>query len=97
MPPLSLKEKYMKSVILNIEGMKCGMCEAHICDHIRKVFPNAKKVKADHKKGIASFIVDEENVDVSLLIKAISSLGYQVHGHKIEPYQKKGLFSFLKK
>ena len=39
----------------------------------------------------------EENVDVSHLIKAISSLGYQVQGHKIEPYQKKGFFSFLKK
>ena len=31
---------------LKIEGMMCSMCEAHICEAIRKAVPEAKKVKA---------------------------------------------------
>ena len=41
-----------------IEGMMCGMCEAHISDTIRKTFPKAKKVSASHLKGEAQFITD---------------------------------------
>lgn len=32
-------------VTLKVEGMSCSMCEAHICETIRKVVPDAKKVK----------------------------------------------------
>ena len=35
---------------VKIEGMMCGMCEAHICDTIRKAVPSAKKVKASRAK-----------------------------------------------
>ena len=32
-------------VTLKIEGMACGMCEAHVCETIRKAVPDAKKIK----------------------------------------------------
>ena len=38
-------------VTLVISGMACGMCEAHICETIRKAVPDAKKVKASKRKG----------------------------------------------
>ena len=30
----------MKKIILKIDGMRCGMCETHVCDFIRKNFAN---------------------------------------------------------
>lgn len=44
----------MIKTTLKIEGMTCGMCEAHICETIRKAVPGAKKVTASHKRGEAS-------------------------------------------
>ena len=40
----------MNQITLHIEGMMCGMCEAHICDTIRKAVPSAKKVSASRGK-----------------------------------------------
>ena len=34
----------MIKTTLKINGMMCPMCEAHICDVIRKAVPGAKKV-----------------------------------------------------
>ena len=45
---------------VKIEGMMCGMCEAHIADTIRKTFPKAKKVSASHTAGRAVFLTDEK-------------------------------------
>ena len=33
----------MIKTVVKIEGMACGMCEAHINDTIRKLYPSAKK------------------------------------------------------
>ncbi|MBR3402034.1 MAG: cation transporter [Parasporobacterium sp.] len=65
----------MIKTVLHIEGMMCGMCEAHICDTIRKAVPSAKKVKASRTKKEASFLT-EEPVDAELLKKAIDATGY---------------------
>ena len=40
----------MVKITLEVEGMACGMCEAHVNDVIRKVFP-VKKVTSSHTKG----------------------------------------------
>ena len=81
---------------VKIDGMACGMCEAHITDTIRKVFPDAKKVAASHKKGTATFLT-ESPVDVDKLSKAIEDTGYHYKGYDSEPYEKKhGLFGFGK-
>ena len=48
----------MIKTILRIEGMMCPMCEAHICDTIRKAIPGAKKVSATRGKNEASFLAD---------------------------------------
>lgn len=76
---------------VKIDGMACGMCEAHIADTIRKTFPEAKKVKASHKKGTAVFL-SEEPVPEETLKKAIEATGYHYQGLVFEEYRKKGLF-----
>ena len=46
----------MKKITVKIDGMMCGMCEAHICDTIRRTLPDAGKVSASRIKGEASFL-----------------------------------------
>ena len=76
---------------VKIDGMMCGMCEAHVCDAIRKAVPSAKKVKASKAKKEATFISDEQ-IDSDLMEKTIKDTGYDFLGCLSEPYQKKGLF-----
>ena len=49
----------MVKIILKIDGMKCGMCEVHVDNHIRKYF-DVKKVKSSHQKGETIIIANEE-------------------------------------
>ena len=81
----------MIKTTLIIEGMMCSMCEAHICDTIRKAVPSAKKVSASHAKGEASFLT-EDAVDAERLKAAIDSTGYTCLGVDSAPYEKRGLF-----
>ena len=81
----------MYQVTVKIEGMMCGMCEAHICDTIRKSFPDAKKVKASKARKEATFLI-EGTVDTEKLKKAISDTGYTFVSAESEPYKKRGLF-----
>ena len=81
----------MNKVILKIDGMMCGMCEAHINDTIRKIYPKAKKLSSSHKKGETSFVLDTEP-DEQELKNAIADTGYELKSISFEPYRKKGLF-----
>ncbi len=82
----------MIKTTLKIDGMMCSMCQAHICDVIRKTVPGAKKVAASHAKGEASFL-SEEAPDEKLLRDAIAATGYTCLSVESAPYEKKGWFS----
>lgn len=82
----------MVKTTLKIDGMMCGMCEAHICDAIRKAVPDAKKVTASRAKKEASFLT-EDTVDASFINNVIDETGYTCLGAESEPYEKKGWFS----
>ena len=81
----------MNKVTVKIDGMMCGMCESHICDTIRKLYPDAKKVKASRAKKEAVFLIDA-SVDTEKLRKAITDTGYTFISAESEPYKKKRLF-----
>ena len=80
----------MLKTTLKIEGMMCGMCEAHICDAIRGAVPEAKKVAASRAKKEASFLT-EEAVDAAFIKNIIDKTGYTCLGVESVPYEKKGL------
>ena len=81
----------MIQTTVRIDGMMCGMCEAHICDTIRNSVPGAKKVKASHAKGEASFLT--ENVPSEAALKAaIDATGYTFVSVTSAPCEKKGWF-----
>ncbi len=81
----------MKKITVKIDGMMCGMCEAHICDTIRRAFPDAKKVSASRKSGEATFLYDG-SPDEEALKKAINDTGYTFVSSSSEEYKKRGLF-----
>ena len=81
----------MTKTTLKIEGMMCGMCEAHINDVIRKTVPDAKKIKTSHTKGESSFL-SENAFDTEELTAAIAETGYTLLSAASEPYEKRGIF-----
>ncbi len=81
----------MNKITMKIDGMMCGMCEAHVCDTIRKAVPEAKKVTASRGKKEASFLAEGE-VDLAALKAAVDATGYTCLGIESAPYEKKGLF-----
>ena len=83
----------MVKTTLKIEGMSCAMCEAHICETIRKAVPAAKKVAASRSKKEASFLT-EEAVNNDGLNAAIDAAGYTCLGIESAPFEKKGLFGW---
>lgn len=83
----------MVKTVLKIDGMMCGMCEAHVNDVIRKVVPEAKKVKSSHAKGESSFL-SETTPNMDEIVTAIAETGYTVQSVKSEPYTKKFLEIF---
>ena len=78
----------MIKTTLEIDGMACGMCEAHIADTIRKLYPDAEKVSAFRKTGEATFLT-EETPHEDALRRAIEETGYTFVSMKTEPYEKK--------
>lgn len=84
----------MIRTILQIDGMMCGHCEAHVNDTIRQAFP-VKKVESSHTKK-ETVILSEETLDEEKLRAVIAQTGYTLGEIRTEPYEKKGLFSFLK-
>ena len=81
----------MIRTIVSVDGMACGMCEAHINETIRKNVPDEKKVSSSHKKGEASFLT-ESAPDLDALREAINKTGYVYLSGDSSPYVKKGLF-----
>lgn len=62
--------------IIGIEGMACGMCEAHIADAIRGAFPDAKKVKVSRRRKNAVFVT-QEPVEEGAVKAVIDDTGYR--------------------
>ena len=84
----------MIRTILQIDGMMCGHCEAHVNVTIRQAFP-VTKVESSHTKK-ETVILSEEPLDEEKLRAVIAQTGYTLGEIRTEPYEKKGLFSFLK-
>ena len=78
----------MIKTTVDIEGMMCGMCEAHINDAIRNAF-KIKKVTSSHSKG-KTIIISETPPDSEKLKSVIDATRYKVKEIKSE--EKSGGF-----
>lgn len=81
----------MVKIIVGIEGMACGMCEAHINEAIRNAFP-VEKVTSSHTKK-QTVIIAEQDIPAEELKSIVFNAGYDAVSVNSEPYEKKGLFS----
>ena len=66
----------MKKISLHVDGMKCGMCESHVNDAVRKA-ADVKKVRSSHVSGLTEIICDD-NTDIDKIVSAIKNDGYDV-------------------
>lgn len=85
----------MLRITLKIDGMMCGMCEAHINEKIRRNFA-VKKVSSSHTKG-ETIIIAENDISDTSLEAAIEQTGYHVISVSRESYEKNGLLNRLRK
>ena len=83
----------MLEYTVQIKGMACGMCEAHINEVIRNNF-EVSKVSSNHKTNIAKFLAEKE-IDEEKLKAVINDLGYDCLEITKEEYEKKGLFGLF--
>ena len=77
----SIKTAGLTEVVVRIDGMMCGMCEAHIKDAIREQFPEAKGLSVSHVKAQAIFYLPEQlptEAIAEALHVGIDPLGYTV-------------------
>lgn len=80
----------MVRITAGIEGMACGMCEAHINEAVRNAF-QVKKVTSSHTKKQTVILV-ERDIPEQELKDVVAKAGYNVVSVSSEPYEKKGLF-----
>lgn len=85
----------MTKTVMKIDGMMCGMCEAHVNDAVRNAV-KVKKVSSSHRSG-ESVIITDDVPDEAKLREAVEKTGYKVLGITSEPYEKKGFSLFRKK
>lgn len=84
----------MVKIVADIDGMACGMCEAHVNEAIRNAF-QVKKVTSSHTKK-QTVIIAERDISEEELKNVIAKTGYEVTAVNSEPYEKKGLFSVFR-
>ena len=65
----------MLEITVQVDGMMCGMCEAHVNDAVRRAFP-VKKVRSSHTKG-QTVLLTEEEIDPERLMAVINATGYE--------------------
>ncbi len=85
----------MYKTTIKIDGMMCGMCEAHVNDAVRNAF-KIKKVNSSHKEGQTE-IISEQEIAQKDLTAAIEKTGYKVISVESVPYEKQGFHLFGKK
>ena len=82
---------YRVRITAHVEGMVCGMCEAHINEAVRNAF-RVKKITSSHTKK-QTVILAEQDIPEQELKSVVAKAGYDVISVNSQPYEKKGLFS----
>ena len=66
----------MNKYVAKVEGMKCGMCESHVNDAIRKAF-DVKKVNSSRIKCETEIFAEKE-LSLDDIKNVIQAEGYKV-------------------
>ena len=74
---------------VQVSGMICGMCEAHVNDAVRSAFP-VKKVSSSRVRG-ETVIESEKPLDHEKLRQVINNTGYLMLSASEEEMAKRSL------
>ena len=85
----------MIRITVKVDGMMCGMCEAHVNDAVRKHL-TVKKVASNHKKK-ETVILAEQDIPDARLEAVITGSGYTFLGAVREEDRPRGLMALFKK
>ena len=85
----------MVEITLNVEGMVCEKCVAHV-EEAAKSVSGVKSAVADKDKKTA-IVVAKESTDVEQIKQSIVDAGYEVGDAVVKPIEKKGFFARFKK
>ena len=75
---------------MEVKGMRCGMCEAHMNEAIRRDF-KVKKVTSSHTKN-ETVIISEDELDEQALKATVTAQGYDAGAITKAPHKKWFLF-----
>ena len=82
----------MIKTTVTVEGMVCGMCEAHINDAVRAALSVRKVTSSRAKKE--TVILSDARIDHEAVKRAIAGAGYTPLSIAGETAEKKGFFHF---
>ena len=68
----------MVTITVNVEGMMCGHCEAHVNQAIKNAF-QVEDVVSSHEKN-TTVITAKEHLDEGKIRQVIKDAGYEVTG-----------------
>lgn len=89
-----MKGNEMK-IILQIDGMMCPKCEAHMNEAVKSSF-KVKKVESSHKLK-QTVILTEADISDEDLAKVAEKAGYQILSVSRKQEPQKSLFSIFKR
>lgn len=85
----------MYQYIIGVEGMACGMCEAHVNEAVRNAF-QVKKVTSSHTRK-QTIMLAEQEISEQELKNVVTGVGYELVSVSKELYEKKGLFQAFRR
>ena len=85
----------MIRITVQVDGMMCGMCEAHVNDAIRRALP-VKKVPSNYRRK-ETVILTEQDVPDSAIHAALADTGYLPLGIAREEEKPRGLTALFRK
>ena len=83
----------MVRIVIGINGMTCGMCEAHINEAIRNAFQVNKVTSSRARKQ--TVILAGQEISGQEIKDVNEKDGYEVVSLSIGPYENKGCFSVM--
>lgn len=85
----------MIKITVQVDGMMCGMCEAHVNDAVRRALP-VKKVTSNYRRG-ETVILCEHDIEDDRIAAAIKESGYDYKGTTREEAKSGGFAGLFRR
>ncbi|MEZ4848197.1 MAG: mercuric transport protein MerTP [Bacteroidia bacterium] len=81
------QEKPIQKLVLEIEGMTCSGCEAHV-EHAANEVDGIQKSKASYAEGKAEIEFDPAQTTPEKIIEAVKTTGYKITNSKVSSIER---------